>query len=105
MQNRVDIHIDADGLPLDLLWANRLPLVDTGVDCVRILRRHLPKRIFDDDRCIVAYGDCCQRGCPPAWRTDRGLRRQRDGLHVLADRRLDERMWRRRGDAPSRRHE
>ena len=51
------------------------------------------------------YGDCCQRGCPPAWRTDRGLRRQRDGLHVLADRRLDERMWRRRGDAPSRRHE
>ena len=31
--------------------------------------------------------------------------RQRDGLHVLADRRLDERMWRSRGDAPSRRHE
>ena len=26
-------------------------------------------------------------------------------LHVLADRRLDERMWRRRGDAPSLRHE
>ena len=51
------------------------------------------------------YGDYCQRGCPTAWRTDRGLRRQRDGLHVLADRRLDERMWRRRGDAPSRRHE
>ena len=32
---------------------NRLPLIDTGVDCVRILRRHLPEGVLDDDGGIV----------------------------------------------------
>ena len=34
--------------------ANCLSLIDTGVDCIRILRRHLPEWIFDDDGGIIA---------------------------------------------------
>ena len=54
MQNLSNICIHADRLLFDLLRANRLPLVDTGVDCVWILRRHLPEGVFDDDRGVIA---------------------------------------------------
>ena len=53
-QHLVDVGIDTDGLPPDLLRTNCLPLVDTGVGGVRILRRHLPEGIFDDDGGVVA---------------------------------------------------
>ena len=52
-QGTAIIRIDTDRLPLNLLRTNRLPLVDAGVGSVRVLRRHLPKGIFDDDRGIV----------------------------------------------------
>ena len=53
-QHLVDVGIDADGLPLDFLRANRLSLVDTGVDRLWILRGHLPERVLDDDGGILA---------------------------------------------------
>lgn len=53
LQNLPNICIDADGLPLNFLRASRLPLVDTGVDCVRVLGCHLPEGVFDDDRRII----------------------------------------------------
>lgn len=55
LQNLSNICIHTDRLPLDLLRANRLSLVDTGVDCVRVLRRHLPEGVLDDDWGVVAY--------------------------------------------------
>ena len=54
LQNLSDICIDADGLPLDPLGANRLPLVDAGIGGVRVFGSHLPEGILDDDRGIVA---------------------------------------------------
>lgn len=54
LQNLSNICIHTDRLPLDLLRANRLSLVDTGVDCVRVLRRHLPEGILDDDGGVIA---------------------------------------------------
>ena len=54
LQNLPNICIDADGLQLNFLWANCLPLVDAGVGSVRVLRRHLPEGIFDDDWGVVA---------------------------------------------------
>ena len=53
-QHLVDVGIDADRLPLDLLRTNCLPLVDTGVGGVRVLRRHLPEGILDDDGGVIA---------------------------------------------------
>ena len=53
LQNLPNICIDADGLPLNFLRANCLSLIDTGVDCVWILRGHLPEGIFDDNGRIV----------------------------------------------------
>ena len=52
-QGTAIIRIDTDRLPLNLLRTNRLPLVDAGVGSVRVLRRHLPEGIFDNDRGIV----------------------------------------------------
>ena len=54
LQNLSNICIDADGLPLDFLRANRLSLVDTGVDRLWILRGHLPERVLDNDGGIIA---------------------------------------------------
>ena len=53
LQNLPDICMDADGLPLDLLRANRLPLVDADVGGVRVLGCHLPEGVFDDDRGVI----------------------------------------------------
>ena len=53
LQNLSNICIDADGLPLNFLRANRLPLVDTSVGGVRVLSCHLPEGVFDDDRRII----------------------------------------------------
>ena len=79
LQNLPNICIDADGLPLDPMRANRLSLIDTDVDCVRILRRHLPEGVLDDDRCVVfiahhsnsvscsrQYTGCLEKLCVPA---------------------------------------
>ena len=48
-----DIRIDADGLLLNFFRAVCLPLIDTGIDCLRILCGHLPEGIFDDDRGVL----------------------------------------------------
>ena len=53
LQNLSNICIDADGLPLNFLRANRLPLVDTSVGGVRVLGCHLPEGVFDDDRGVI----------------------------------------------------
>lgn len=55
LQNLSNICIDADGLPLNFLRANRLPLVDADVGGVRVLGCHLPERIFNDNWGIIAY--------------------------------------------------
>ena len=55
MQDRTDIRIHADGSPPDFPRASRLPLVDAGIGSVRVLGCHLPERIFDDDRGVIAY--------------------------------------------------
>lgn len=34
---------------------NCLPLIDTGISGMGVLRRHLPEGVLDDDRRIVAY--------------------------------------------------
>ena len=52
--NSANIRMDADRLPLDLRRANCLSLIDAGIECVRILCSHLPERILDDDRGIIA---------------------------------------------------
>ena len=54
LQNLPNICIDADGLPLNFLRANCLPLVDADVGGVWILRGHLPEGILDDDGGIIA---------------------------------------------------
>ena len=43
------IRIDANCLPLDLLRANCLTLVDADIGNVRVLRRHAPEGILDDN--------------------------------------------------------
>lgn len=48
-QRSSDISIDADGLPLNLLWADRLSLIDAGVGGSGVLSCHLPERILDND--------------------------------------------------------
>lgn len=53
MQDTANIRIDASRLPLNLPRTHCLPLVDADVGSVRVLRRHLPEGIFDDDRGIV----------------------------------------------------
>ena len=53
LQNLPNICIDADGLPLNFLRANRLPLVDADVGGVRVLGCHLPEGVLDDDRGVV----------------------------------------------------
>ena len=50
LQNLSNICIDADGLPLNFLRTNRLPLVDASVGGVRVLGCHLPEGVLDDDR-------------------------------------------------------
>ena len=52
--NSANIRMDADRLPLDLRRANGLSLIDAGIECVWILCSHLPERILDDDRGIIA---------------------------------------------------
>ena len=54
LQNLSNICIDADGLPLNFLRANRLPLVDTSVGGVRVLSCHLPEGVLDDDGGVIA---------------------------------------------------
>ena len=49
-----DILAYTDRLPLDLPWASRLSLIDAGIDGVGVFGRHLPERILDDDRRVVA---------------------------------------------------
>lgn len=49
LQNLPNICIDADGLPLNFLRTNRLPLVDADVGGVWVLGCHLPERVFDDN--------------------------------------------------------
>ena len=53
-QNVSNIFADTNGLPLDFPGTNCLPSVNTGVGSVRVLGCHLPERIFDDDRGIIA---------------------------------------------------
>ena len=55
LQNLSNICIDADGLQLNFLWANCLPLVDADVGGVWVLRRHLPERIFYNTGSIIYY--------------------------------------------------
>ena len=52
--NSANICMNADRLPLDLRRANGLPLIDADVECVWIFSCHLPERILDDDRGVVA---------------------------------------------------
>ena len=54
LQNLSNICIDADGLPLNFLRTNRLPLVDASVGGVQVLGCHLPEGVLDDDRGIIA---------------------------------------------------
>ena len=52
---RSSIPVDTNRLLCDLLRANGLPLVDTGVDRIWVLGRHLPEGVLDDDRGIGAF--------------------------------------------------
>ena len=47
LQNLSNICIDADGLPLNFLRTNCLPLVDASVGGVRVLGCHLPEGVHD----------------------------------------------------------
>ena len=49
-----NICINADRLPIYLLRANRLPLIDTDIGGMGVLRRHLPEGVLDDDGGIIA---------------------------------------------------
>jgi hypothetical protein len=49
-----DIAVDANGLVLDFFWADCLAVIDTGISGFWVFRGHLPKRIFDNDRGVVA---------------------------------------------------
>ena len=64
MQNLSNICINADGLLLDFLRTNRLPLIDTNIDGIQVLRRHLPEGVFDDNRRVLFIArriDLCSR--------------------------------------------
>ena len=52
--NSANICMNADRLLLDLRRANGLSLIDAGVECIWIFSGHLPERILDDDRGVVA---------------------------------------------------
>ena len=54
-QYLVDVGIYADRLLLNFLWASCLPLIDTSVGGVWVLRRHLPEGVLNDDWGVVAY--------------------------------------------------
>ena len=54
LQNLPNICIDADGMPLNFLWTNCLPLVDADVGGVWVLGCHLPEGILDDDGGVIA---------------------------------------------------
>ena len=59
MQDTANIRIDANRLPLNPPRTHCLPFVDAGVGSVRVLRRHMPEGIFDDDRGIVVIAHHC----------------------------------------------
>ena len=50
----MNIPIDKNTLLFDLIKCIRFPEIQAGINCVRVLRRHLPERVLDDNRCIIA---------------------------------------------------
>ena len=55
MQNPSDIPVNTDRLPRNPLRADGLPIIDTGIHRLRIIRRHLPERILDEPRGIMFF--------------------------------------------------
>ena len=55
MHYRADVAVDQDGALLQPTHGSCLSQIDAGVGGLRILRGHLPERILDDDRGVVAY--------------------------------------------------
>ena len=43
-----DVILDTDGLSADFRWYIRFVGVDTYIYCIRVIKYHLPERIFDD---------------------------------------------------------
>ena len=73
LQNLSNICIDADGLPLNFLRANRLPLVDADVGGVRVPGCHLPEGVLDDDRGIIANAQLQKEDFPACTGTEKIL--------------------------------
>ena len=73
LQNLSDICMDADGLPLNFLRANRLTLVDADIGGVRVLGCHLPEGVLDDDRCIVPNAQFQKEDFPACTGTEKIL--------------------------------
>ena len=73
LQNLPDICMDADGLPLNFLRTNRLPLVDASVGGVRVLGCHLPKGVLDDDRGVIANAKFQKEDFPACTGTEKIL--------------------------------
>ena len=55
LQNAADVRIQTDRLTFDLPQASRLALIDTCVNGVGVLRRHLPEGVFDNNRGVIAH--------------------------------------------------
>ena len=54
INNLFYIRFDADCLLFDFRGTNRIAVVYARICCLRIFCRHLPKRVFDNDGCVVA---------------------------------------------------
>ena len=48
LQDSADVAIDKDRLLFDFDWSCSCTEIDAGIQCIRILCRHLPKRILDN---------------------------------------------------------
>ena len=49
------ITIKANRLLFYLLWTEGFIVIETGIDCLQVIIRHLPERILDDDRGVCSY--------------------------------------------------
>ena len=55
LQYLANVVIDYNRAIRNFFRSKCLSLIDAGVGCVEILCCHLPERIFDDDRRVVAH--------------------------------------------------
>ena len=73
LQHRADIPIDADAARGDVIGRVRLTEVYAGVDRLGVLRRHVPERVFYNDRGVVPDPELQKQYLQPGTSTHKSI--------------------------------